>query len=206
MPWRAVHSVGLPEVSLRLRWLPSLFVRVKRARSTSESPERRVLFRFTTAAAHLSLLGCLCGCKATPPGEFETHVAYWTKQHITVGDRHKRNPFPATAASIAEGKQLFTSYCMVCHGLDGQNTGVPFATTMSPPIPSLASAAVQRYTDGQLHWILQYGLYPSGMPGSNGEFSSDDMWAMVDYIRHLPTAGSLGEPTVYGGTGGGGAR
>jgi len=25
------------------------------------------------------------------------------------------------------------------------------------------------------------------------------MWRMVLYIRHLPKAGSLGEPTVYGG-------
>ena len=51
---------------------------------------------------------------------------------------------------LADGKDLFTSYCMVCHGLDGQNTGVPFATAVSPPVPSLASAEVQSYTDGQL--------------------------------------------------------
>ena len=151
-------------------------------------------------------LATVAGCKATPPGKVETRVATWTKHHITVGEKHSKNPVPATAESIADGKQLFTSYCMVCHGLDGQNTGVPFALTMSPAVPSLASADVQAYTDGQLHWIIQYGLYPSGMPGSNGEFSSDDMWAMVNYIRHLPKAGSLGEPTVYGGTGGGGAR
>ncbi len=163
----------------------------------------------TRISIHASLgtfLIALAGCKATPPGKAETKVASWTKHHITVGEKRKKNPVPATAESIADGKQLFTSYCMVCHGLDGQNTGVPFALTMSPQVPSLASAAVQSYTDGQLHWIIQYGLYPSGMPASDGEFSSDDMWAMVNYIRHLPRAGSLGEPNVYGGTGGGGAR
>lgn len=159
--------------------------------------------RWTGLAAIFTILA---GCKATPPSKLETRVAYWTKQHVTVGGTHLLNPITATTENIADGKQLFDSYCMVCHGLDGQNTGVPFAATMSPTVPSLASAEVQAYTDGQLHWIIQYGLYPSGMPASNGEFGSEDMWAMVNYIRHLPKAGSLGEPNVYGGTGGGGAR
>lgn len=151
-------------------------------------------------------LTLLTGCKATPPSKTEIRVAYWTKRHITVGGKHDKNPIPATTASIADGKQLFNSYCMVCHGLDGQNTGVPFAATMAPSVPSLASADVQAYSDGQLKWIIKYGLYPSGMPASDGEFGAEDMWAMVNYIRHLPKAGSLGEPNVYGGTGGGGAR
>ena len=86
---------------------------------------------------------------------------------------------------------------MVCHGLDGQNTGVPFATTISPQIPSLASPDVQSYTDGQLKWIIKNGIYPSGMPPSTGDFSDREMWEMVLYIRHLPKAGSLGDPAVY---------
>lgn len=149
-------------------------------------------------------VGCLLavavtGCRATPPSHAETAVANWTKHHVTVGGRHDVNPLPATAANIEEGKQLFTSYCMVCHGLDGQNTGVPFAATMSPPVPSLKSAVVQSYSDGQLKWIIRNGIYPSGMPPSNGDFSDDDMWHMVVYLRHLPPAGSLGDPAVYSG-------
>ena len=105
----------------------------------------------------------------------------------------------ATEESIEDGKQLFNSYCMVCHGLDGQNTGVPFADTLSPRVPSLASPETQSYTDGQLKWIIKNGLYPSGMPPSDGEFSNDEMWRMVVYIRHLPPKGSLGVPPVYSG-------
>lgn len=143
----------------------------------------------------------LLGCRAKPPGKVETTVIDWTKHHVTIGGKHDRNPTPATPDSISNGKQLFDSYCMVCHGLDGQNTGVPFATTLSPPIPSLASHEVQSYTDGQLHWIIQNGESPSGMPPSTGDFSSDDMWDIVNYIRHLPPAGSLGQPAIYGGDG-----
>jgi mono/diheme cytochrome c family protein len=142
----------------------------------------------------------LAGCRASTPSPTETKLVYWTKHHVTIGGKNEINPEKPTAEHIADGKDLFTSYCMVCHGLDGQNTGVPFATTVSPPVPSLASANVQAYTDGQLKWIIENGISPSGMPPSKGEFSTPEIWDLVLYIRHLPKAGSLGEPAVYGGT------
>jgi len=141
----------------------------------------------------------LAGCRATPPSPTETKIAYWTKHHVTIGGKHDVNPAKPTAENIADGKELFTSYCMVCHGLDGQNTGVPFAQTLSPPVPSLTGDEIQAYSDGQLKWIIKNGIYPSGMPPSKGDFSDDEMWHMVLYIRHLPKAGSLGTPKVYGG-------
>jgi mono/diheme cytochrome c family protein len=86
---------------------------------------------------------------------------------------------------------------MVCHGLDGQNTGVPFAEKVSPPVPPLNSENVQRYTDGQLKWIIKHGIFPSGMPASKSMFSDEEIWELVLYVRHLPPKGSLGAPKVY---------
>jgi mono/diheme cytochrome c family protein len=142
----------------------------------------------------------LFGCSARVPSPVETKLVNWTKHHVTVGGKKDVNPVRSTPETVEDGKQIFSSYCMVCHGLDGQNTGVPFANAVSPPVPSLASPEVQAYTDGQLKWIIENGIYPSGMPPSKGEFSDDDMWRMVVYIRHLPKAGSLGDPVIYGGT------
>ncbi len=153
----------------------------------------------TFLAVECALFAVLAGCKATPPGKVETAVAQWTKHNVTVGGKHDKNPVKDTAANVAEGKRIFGYYCVVCHGRDGQNTGVPFATSMSPPIPSLASPEVQRYSDGQLKWVIENGIFPSGMPPSHGSLSDDDMWTMVVYLRHLPPAGSLGEPRTYSG-------
>ncbi|MES2222707.1 MAG: c-type cytochrome [Acidobacteriota bacterium] len=119
------------------------------------------------------------------------------KHHVFIGSRNEKNPLPSDPSSIDEGKEAFSHYCVACHGMDGQNTGVPFANRMSPPVPSLASAPVQKYTDGQLKWVIDYGIQPSGMPGSKGTLSDEEIWAIVVFLRHLPPAGSLGEPEMY---------
>ena len=147
----------------------------------------------------LLAVAVLAGCRARPPSSSETRLAYWTKHNVTIGGRKDINPLKATDENIEEGKESFTSYCMVCHGLDGQNTGVPFAATVSPAVPSLASPQVQAYSDGQLKWIIKNGIWPSGMPPSAGDFSDRERWEMVLYIRHLPKVGSLGDPAVYSG-------
>ena len=110
----------------------------------------------------------LAGCKASPPGKLETKTVTFAKHHVFMGNKMQKNPLPDTPENWADGKEAFSHYCVACHGMDGQNTGVPFVDHVSPPIPSLASEDVQRYTDGQLKWILDNGLWPSGMPGSKG--------------------------------------
>ncbi len=140
----------------------------------------------------------LSGCKAAPPGKVETSLMTHAKKWL-VGNRKAKNPFPATAENIEQGRENFSFYCAACHGLDGQNTGVPFAERMSPPVPKLNSPAVQAYSDGQLKWIIDNGIFPSGMPASKGILNNDEIWSIVVYIRHLPNAGSLGEPAMYSG-------
>ena len=147
----------------------------------------------------IGLCLAVAGCGVRPPGRVETALATKVKHHLTVGGKHQSNPLPSTEANIRAGRENFSHYCLVCHGLDGQNTGVPFADQMSPPPPLLTSREVQSYTDGQLKWIVDNGLYPSGMPASKGILNDDEMWQIVHYIRHLPPPGSLGEPAVYSG-------
>ena len=148
--------------------------------------------------AGLMALAMLLGCKASPPGKVKTAVMTRAKRWMFVGGRKDRNPIAVSAQSLADGKEAFGHYCIVCHGLDGQNTGVPFADRMDPPVPSLASPEIQKYTDGQLKWVIENGVAPSGMPASKGILNDDEQWSIVIYLRHLPPAGSLGEPAVYG--------
>jgi mono/diheme cytochrome c family protein len=148
------------------------------------------------ALAAFSLL-LFRGASAQPPGKFETRAMTVAKQRLLVGNKNTKNPVSPDSKSILEGQQNFSHYCYVCHGLDGQGTGVPFAEAMSPPLPSLASESVQAYSDGQLFWVIKNGLWPTGMPRANGILNDDEIWSIVIYIRHLPAAGSLPEPRAY---------
>lgn len=156
---------------------------------------RRLRYGLGTAAA---LTAILAGCQATGhrPGSVETRAVYFVKRKLTVRGTGA-NPVPATDETLRSGQKIFSYYCVVCHGLDGQNSGVPFAEQMAPPVPSLDSPDVQAYTDAQLKSIIENGIFPSGMPASKGTLSDDEMWQIVVYLRHLPPKGSLGEPAVY---------
>jgi cytochrome c len=140
------------------------------------------------------------GCKAKTPGTVESRVMTDAKHWVSVRGKNAKNPLSFTPENLAAGKEAFSHFCIVCHGLDGQNTGVPFAERMSPPVPSLASRDVQAYTDGQLKWVIDYGVAPSGMPGSREILNDEEIWSIVIYLRHLPPAQSLGEPTIYAGS------
>jgi mono/diheme cytochrome c family protein len=148
-------------------------------------------------AALLALVVLGTGCKATPPGKWETSLMTSIKHKISIGGKDEKNPLADTRENVVYGQDNFKHYCVVCHGLDGQNTGVPFAEAMSPPVPLLVSKEVQSYADGQLKWVIDNGIKPSGMPASKGILTDTEIWSIVVYLRHLPPAGSLGDPVAY---------
>lgn len=150
------------------------------------------------ALSAVAILGfVIAGCKAGSPGKIESAVVKGVKKTMTIGGKDDKNPVPYSEDAAKEGQGHFGHHCQICHGLDGQNTGVPFATKMDPPVPELTEKDIQDYTDGQLHWIITNGIAPSGMPAWKGTLDDDEMWKIVHYLRHLPPKGSLGTPEVY---------
>jgi mono/diheme cytochrome c family protein len=147
---------------------------------------------FLVALAALTLLGC----KARQPGSVEETIAQKTKE-IAIGGKDWTNPTPDDEETIKRGTEHFQHHCQICHGLDGQYTGVPFADKMSPAVANLASQRVQNYSDGQLKWIIENGIRYTGMPGWKSLLEDQEMWNIVRYLRHLPPKGSLGIPAVY---------
>lgn len=144
----------------------------------------------------LAALLALAACKAGKPGNLETSMVQEVKK-VTIGGKEWKNPTPDDEASVKEGAEHFQHHCQVCHGLDGHATGVPFAAMMDPPVPDLSEKEIQEYADGQLKWIIENGIAPSGMPAWKGMLDDDEMWKIVRFLRKLPPAGSLGAPKMY---------
>ena len=152
------------------------------------------------APVSVVMLVLLWGCRASPPGKAESAIAERYKE-LAIGGKNVPNPLPDNDQNIHAGAEHFQHHCQICHGLDGQNTGVPFAGSMSPPVANLASKEIQDYTDGQLQWIIANGIRFTGMPAWKDILTTDEMWQMVRYLRHLPPKGSLGTPKIYQETG-----
>ena len=92
-----------------------------------------------------------------------------------------RNPRPATTDVLAEGAELYGSYCLLCHGALGAGDG-PLAAHF-PRMPDLRGRRTGRYADGDLYTIVRQGGFR--MPAYADVLSAAERWAVVTYLRTL---------------------
>lgn len=97
-----------------------------------------------------------------------------------------KNPVAADAASLAEGKKIYVTYCVACHGDKGKGDGVAAAGLQKPPADH-TSAAIQAQTDGAIFWKITYGNNP--MPAYEKMLTPTQRWQLVNYIRTLAKKG-----------------
>ncbi|MGQ0737356.1 MAG: c-type cytochrome [Acidobacteriota bacterium] len=103
--------------------------------------------------------------------------------------RALRNPVQTTAEVVGEGRKLYESHCLRCHGAAGAGDG-PAAAFVKPAPLEIASASAQaRSTDGELFYRISEGKSP--MPPMKQTLSVEDRWKVVQFIRTLrPQAAS----------------
>jgi mono/diheme cytochrome c family protein len=91
-----------------------------------------------------------------------------------------KNPVKADAASIADGKELYTKNCASCHGKTGLGDGVKARTLETFP-GDFSKATYQGQTDGELFGKTKVGR--EDMPAFNGKIPDADVWSIVNYTR-----------------------
>jgi len=99
-----------------------------------------------------------------------------------------RNPLPASESTVAAGRAHFADHCASCHGNDGKGqTGM--GRNLYPRAPDMTLAATQSLSDGEIYWVIENGIRLTGMPawGKGGD-QDEETWALVSFIRHLPSA------------------
>jgi mono/diheme cytochrome c family protein len=96
--------------------------------------------------------------------------------------KSKANPIKSSAASIADGKQLYLDKCANCHGKTGVGDG-PKAKTLDTPSGDFTKASFQAETDGELFWKTKTGR--EDMPSYKAKMGDEDIWATVNYVRTL---------------------
>jgi mono/diheme cytochrome c family protein len=102
----------------------------------------------------------------------------------------RKNPVPATAASITAGRALYSKNCRHCHGLRGRGDG-----PLAPKDPKPADLTDAKWdhggSDGEIFAIIWNGAPApkSEMKGMKGTLTEKNVWEIVHYLRSLgPTA------------------
>jgi len=83
------------------------------------------------------------------------------------------------------GASQFHRGCAPCHGAPGQRLNAA-AQTMLPPPPDLSDTA-DRWKDRELFWIVKHGIKYTGMPAWATQHRDDEVWALVAFLKTLPT-------------------
>jgi mono/diheme cytochrome c family protein len=94
------------------------------------------------------------------------------------------NPLANNARTLATGRDAYTGSCAECHGAVGDGKGALGQSTY-PPATDLTTHDVQEKSDADLFWITKNGLSFTGMPGFGDQYTDQDIWALVIYIRSL---------------------
>ena len=94
------------------------------------------------------------------------------------------NPVKMSDASVAIGREHYTTFCTPCHGAEGKGgvTG-PVAAKFIPP-PDLTNPELQKQrTDGYWHSYIVAG--GAVMPAYGEALSSREAWHVVNFLRTL---------------------
>lgn len=103
------------------------------------------------------------------------------------------NPLPLNDQNLAEGKELYTKYCVHCHGATGQGDGLVAAKLPGPP-PAYTSPAIMALPEGKMFYSVSFG---KGMMGPHALLlNQEERWKIIHYIRH--DLQKQGQPTGTG--------
>jgi mono/diheme cytochrome c family protein len=118
-----------------------------------------------------------------------------------IGGGNQQNPVANNGRALAAGRDAYTGSCAVCHGANGDGRGV-LGTSSYPNATDLRTHDVAEKSDAQLFWIVKNGLNFTGMPGFADQYSDQDIWSIVTFIRALQEPSQV--PQGVGGPGPGG--
>ncbi|HYP18752.1 MAG TPA: cbb3-type cytochrome c oxidase subunit II [Chloroflexia bacterium] len=104
--------------------------------------------------------------------------------------RNVRNPMEPTTRSLVHGKQVFTTNCIGCHGLNGDGKGPANRFIANPAPRNFTDASQQLYfSDGELYDAILFGVDGTAMPAWGDVLTVNDIWDVTNFIRTIPNGG-----------------
>ncbi len=92
------------------------------------------------------------------------------------------NPISKSPESLARGRQMYETHCLVCHGAQGRGNG-PVGRKFVPQPMELNLDYVQLQPDGQLFYTISHGSL--AMPFYRQAIPTVDRWHLVNFIKEI---------------------
>lgn len=94
------------------------------------------------------------------------------------------NPFSRSDTLLEEGKLVFTTFCIGCHGMEGKGDGQLYTSGLYPLKPrEISGGPTSELKDGQIYHTITLGFGSMGAHGA--QVKPADRWKTVLYIREL---------------------
>ena len=92
------------------------------------------------------------------------------------------NPIAISPESLARGREMYETHCIVCHGAQGRGNG-PVGQKFVPQPMELNLDYVQLQSDGQLFYTISHGSL--AMPFYRQAIAAQDRWQLVNFIKEV---------------------
>ena len=122
------------------------------------------------------------------PSEWEVSMARFVRHLATPSQwRDSENPVVPSPENLAKALHHFADHCAICHANDGSGK-TPMGPNFYPPVPDLRSTTIQVMSDGELFYVIHFGVRFTGMPawGAGNPDKDIESWQLVHFVRHLP--------------------
>ena len=110
---------------------------------------------------------------------FQFHYGAGEEEAARAG-RELTNPLPTSAAAIEDGRALYQTYCLVCHGANGKGDGPLVVAGKIPTPPAYSSVRVAAFPPGRLFHVVTMGTQK--MPSYAALLTPGERWKVVNYV------------------------
>jgi mono/diheme cytochrome c family protein len=91
-----------------------------------------------------------------------------------------KSPLDSTMVDLAKGEQLYTIYCAVCHGDNGDGKGNLVKREKFLGVPGYKD---RELTEGSVFHVITYGL--NAMGSHANQLTQDERWQVTHYVMNL---------------------
>lgn len=117
-----------------------------------------------------------------------------TNEGYELAGRVLINPLANSEEMIAEGKAVYTKFCVHCHGKEGKGDGATVTVGGHPPPPAYDSQTLKNLSEGKMFHTITYGKNLMGQHSS--QLNTEERWKVIRYVQTLQGNEASAEETV----------